>query len=150
MMVPPGFSTPRRSASSTIDSAMRSLIEAPGLLRSDLIQTSCPPPNRRLMRICGVLPIVCRMFWTFIVFSVAGAARLGPGGNRRRWIEMNDDFSAKHPPAPSRMMVPAVHPACRLRAFRLAAPPLSRPALPRHCPALPLLRCLTIPCCPRS
>ena len=39
MMVPPGFSAPLRSASSTIDSAIRSLIEPPGLLRSDLIHT---------------------------------------------------------------------------------------------------------------
>ena len=40
MIVPPGFSTPRRSASSIIASAMRSLIEPPGLARSDLIHTS--------------------------------------------------------------------------------------------------------------
>jgi hypothetical protein len=39
MMVPPGLSAPRASAASTMDSAMRSLIEPPGLLRSDLIQT---------------------------------------------------------------------------------------------------------------
>ena len=59
-MVPPGFSAPERSASSTIDSAMRSLIEPPGLARSDLIQTCCVAlPNRRWMRMCGVLPMVC-------------------------------------------------------------------------------------------
>ena len=40
MIVPPGFSLPERSASSTIDSAIRSLIEAPGLARSCLIHTS--------------------------------------------------------------------------------------------------------------
>jgi hypothetical protein len=39
MMVPPGWSAPLRSASSTMASAMRSLIEPPGLLRSDLIHT---------------------------------------------------------------------------------------------------------------
>ena len=39
-IVPPGLSLPERSASSTIDSAMRSLIEPPGLARSCLIQTS--------------------------------------------------------------------------------------------------------------
>ena len=38
-MVPPGLQRAGRSASSTIDSAMRSLIEPPGLARSDLIQT---------------------------------------------------------------------------------------------------------------
>ena len=37
-MVPPGCSAPLRSASSIIASAMRSLIEPPGLPRSDLIQ----------------------------------------------------------------------------------------------------------------
>ena len=66
MIVPPGLSAPRRSASSTIDSAMRSLIEPPGLARSDLIHTSAGP-NRRLMRMCGVLPIVSRMLAAFIV-----------------------------------------------------------------------------------
>ncbi len=33
--------------------AMRSLIEPPGLPRSDLIQTLALAPNRRLMRMCG-------------------------------------------------------------------------------------------------
>ena len=48
MIVPPGLSAPERSASSIIESAMRSLIEAPGLARSCLIQTSASP-NRRLI-----------------------------------------------------------------------------------------------------
>ena len=39
MIVPPGLSLPVASASSIIDSAMRSLIEPPGFARSDLIQT---------------------------------------------------------------------------------------------------------------
>src|SRR5512136_1513811 len=59
-IVPPGFSRPSRSAASTIASAMRSLIEPPGLARSDLIHTSASP-NRRLIRIAGVLPMVSRM-----------------------------------------------------------------------------------------
>ncbi len=65
-IVPPAFSRPRASASSTIDSAMRSLIEPPGLSRSDLIHTSRPLPNSRLMRMCGVLPMVARMLLAFI------------------------------------------------------------------------------------
>src|SRR3990167_11307177 len=69
MMVPPALSSPLRSAASTIDSAMRSLIEPPGLLRSDLIHTVCPLPNRRLIRTCGVLPMVCRMLSAFMVDS---------------------------------------------------------------------------------
>ena len=72
MMVPPGFSTPDFSASSTMASAMRSLIEPPGLLRSDLIQTCASGPNRRLMRTCGVLPMVCRMLSAFMVSPVWG------------------------------------------------------------------------------
>src|SRR5690606_37611963 len=65
-IVPPGSSTPLRSASSTIDRAILSLMEPPGLARSDLIQTSWSLPNRRLMRTCGVLPIVSRIEFAFI------------------------------------------------------------------------------------
>ena len=49
--------------------AMRSLIEPPGLLRSDLIHTFAPAPNRRLMRTCGVLPMVWRMLSAFMECS---------------------------------------------------------------------------------
>ena len=67
MMVPPGLSWPLRSASSIMAKAMRSLIEPPGLLRSDLIQTVCPEfANKRLMRMCGVLPMVSRILLAFI------------------------------------------------------------------------------------
>ncbi|MNV77679.1 hypothetical protein D3C71_1711210 [compost metagenome] len=45
---------------------MRSLIEPPGLLRSDLIQTFALAPNRRLMWIDGVLPMVCKMLSNFM------------------------------------------------------------------------------------
>src|SRR6185503_15833284 len=67
MIVLPGPSRPRRSASSTIDSAIRSLIEPPGLARSAFIQTSiCGRlANRRLSRMWGVSPIVSRMFAAF-------------------------------------------------------------------------------------
>ena len=58
------------SASSIIASAMRSLIEPPGLLRSDLTHTLAPGPNRRLMRTWGVLPMVCRMLSTFMASPV--------------------------------------------------------------------------------
>jgi len=60
-MVPPGRNAPLDSAASTIASAMRSLIEPPGLLRSDLIQNPWTCPNRRLTRTCGVSPMVARM-----------------------------------------------------------------------------------------
>ena len=40
MIVPPGFSLPARSASSIIRTAMRSLIELPGLNVSSLMSTS--------------------------------------------------------------------------------------------------------------
>ena len=42
MIVPPLASLPLASASSTIDSAMRSLIDPPGLARSLLIHTFAP------------------------------------------------------------------------------------------------------------
>ena len=64
MIVPPGFRAPLASAASTMASAIRSLIEPPGLLRSDLIHTLAFGPNRRWMRICGVLPMVSRMVLT--------------------------------------------------------------------------------------
>ena len=66
MIVAPGLSAPLFSAASIIDSAMRSLIEPPGLARSDLIHTWCVSPNRRLMRMCGVLPMVARMLSAFM------------------------------------------------------------------------------------
>src|SRR3989344_4925067 len=72
MMVPPGLSAPDFSASSTIDSAMRSLMEPPGLLRSDFTHTLAAGPNRRLMRTWGVLPMACRMLSTFMASPVSG------------------------------------------------------------------------------
>ena len=50
---------------------MRSLIEPPGLLRSDLIHTFCPAPNKRLMRTCGVLPMVSKMELAFMFVSLS-------------------------------------------------------------------------------
>jgi hypothetical protein len=41
-IVPPFFSTPRRSASSIIAMPMRSLIDPPGFARSSLSHTSLP------------------------------------------------------------------------------------------------------------
>ena len=69
-MTLPGFNAPDFSASSIIASAMRSLIEPPGLLRSDLIHTLCAVPNRRLTRMCGVLPMVSRIDLAFMRCSV--------------------------------------------------------------------------------
>src|SRR5689334_17292272 len=64
-MVPPRTSLPLFSASSTIESAIRSLMEPPGLARSDLIQTSAPL-KRRARRMWGVLPIVSRTLLAFM------------------------------------------------------------------------------------
>ena len=52
MIVLPWPSSPRRSASSTIESPMRSLIEPPGFARSAFIHTSTRgrSAKRRLMR----------------------------------------------------------------------------------------------------
>ena len=58
-IVPPGFNRPARSASSIIFTAMRSLIELPGLNVSTFASTVplTTPFVNRLMRIIGVSPI---------------------------------------------------------------------------------------------
>ena len=63
MIVPPGFSSPARSASSIIRTAIRSLIELPGLKVSILASTvaSMTPRVMRLMRTIGVSPMASRM-----------------------------------------------------------------------------------------
>src|SRR5262249_189248 len=63
MIVPPGFSFPARSASSIIFTAMRSLIELPGLNVSILTRTVplTTPFVIRLMRTIGVSPMASRM-----------------------------------------------------------------------------------------
>ena len=72
MIVPPGCKAPLASAASTIDRAMRSLIEPPGLPRSDLIQTSAFG-NIRASRMCGVPPIVSRTLLAFMTVAPDGA-----------------------------------------------------------------------------
>ena len=91
-ITPPGLSLPERSASSTIESAMRSLIDAPGLTRSCLIQTSARSPNSRLMRTCGVLPMVSRMLAAFMPQGLLQWAR-GKSAGRARFA------SRQAPPA---------------------------------------------------
>ena len=63
MIVPPGFSRPAFSASSIILTAIRSLIELPGLKVSSLASTvaSMTPLVIELMRTIGVLPMASRM-----------------------------------------------------------------------------------------
>ena len=63
MMVPPGLSRPARSASSIILTAMRSLIELPGLKVSIFANTSAAtrPAVIRLIRTIGVSPMAPRM-----------------------------------------------------------------------------------------
>src|SRR5215510_7661554 len=57
-MVEPGRSTPRRSASSTMDRAMRSFTLPAGLSDSILATTAAPPARgRRRRRTIGVPPI---------------------------------------------------------------------------------------------
>src|SRR5881396_3531053 len=94
-MVPPGFKRPRDSASSIIAKAMRSLIEPPGLARSHLTHTSCVVPKSRLMRTCGVLPMVARTLLAFMIPPVcrerdncrceASQAAAGASAERRHW-----------------------------------------------------------------
>src|SRR5438309_11426682 len=70
MIVPPGLSFPERSASSIMARPMRSLIDPPGFARSDFIHTSARSPNRRLIRMCGVLPMVSRTFAAIIALAL--------------------------------------------------------------------------------
>ena len=65
------FSRPFCSASSIIDSAMRSLMLAPGLARSSLIHTSWVEPNSRFTFTWGVLPMVSRMVFARMETSSA-------------------------------------------------------------------------------
>ena len=75
MIVPPGLSSPARSASSIILTAMRSLIELPGLNVSTLARTVplMTPLVIVLMRTIGVWPMASRMvsqiFFTLQVYT---------------------------------------------------------------------------------
>ena len=76
MIVPPGLSSPLRSASSIMRTAMRSLMEFPGLNVSIFASTVAltMPFVIRLMRTMGVSPIASRMlsqiFFAAIVVMV--------------------------------------------------------------------------------
>ena len=63
MIVPPGFSRPARSASSIILTAMRSLMELPGLKVSSFASTVAftMPWVIRFNRTIGVCPMASRM-----------------------------------------------------------------------------------------
>src|SRR5215510_11358767 len=84
IIVPPGFSRPCFSASSIILTAMRSLIELPGLKVSSFATTSAgtAPRVMRLMRTIGVCPIASRMeeaiFGMTLVVSAFRRTRRGP------------------------------------------------------------------------
>ena len=76
MIVPPGFSSPARSASSIIFTAIRSLIELPGLNVSILAKTvACTTPFViELICTIGVSPIASRIvaaiFLTDLVYVI--------------------------------------------------------------------------------
>src|SRR5437868_6442208 len=75
IIVPPGLSSPAFSASSIIFTAMRSLIELPGLNVSTLATTVAGTSfAMRLMRTIGVWPMAARMFEA-ILDIVASALR---------------------------------------------------------------------------
>src|SRR5438874_3234025 len=90
MIVPPGRSTPARSASSIIFTAMRSLIELPGLKVSSLMRTVplTTPLLSRLTRTIGVSPIASRIvphiFFTGSVYTARADATPDPGADSHR------------------------------------------------------------------
>src|ERR1051326_3458180 len=98
-MVPPGFSRPARSASSIILTAMRSLIELPGLNVSTFARTVplTTPLVMRLMRTSGVSPMASRMvleiFLTLQLYCgpmprlIAAPTVIAAAGNKPKRIE---------------------------------------------------------------
>src|SRR5215217_1355606 len=62
------------SASSIMARPMRSLMLPPGLARSSFMWTVTRDGNSRLMRTCGVLPMVSRMLFAFMSGLVGGCA----------------------------------------------------------------------------
>ena len=74
-IVAPGLRTPRRSASSIISRAMRSLIEPPGFCRSSLTQTSTRGSKSLLIRRCGVSPMLSRMLLNLATGISSGLGR---------------------------------------------------------------------------
>ena len=63
----PGLSNPRASASSTIESAIRSFILPPGFVFSTFTHISCSDVNNRSNRTCGVFPMVSKILFAFII-----------------------------------------------------------------------------------
>src|SRR4029450_10662985 len=90
MIVPPGLSAPLRSASSIIFTAIRSLIELPGLKVSSLTRTVplTSPRVSRLTRTIGVSPmasrIVSQIFFTTSVYTAASHAPIDRHATRHR------------------------------------------------------------------
>ena len=62
-MVPPGFSQPSRSAASIIETAIRSLIEPPGLELSSLRNRRQGPVSMLRTSTIGVWPIMSSRLW---------------------------------------------------------------------------------------
>jgi hypothetical protein len=78
MMVPPGFSKPFLSASSTILMPMRSFTEPPGLSISALIQIcGFKPDATRFRRISGVFPTASMMLLQRIFCLFADRSKVG-------------------------------------------------------------------------
>src|SRR5262249_48423856 len=87
MIVPPGFKRPSRSASSIILTAMRSLIELPGLNVSTLASTVAwtSPWVMRLMRTMGVSPMASRMLLQ--IFFIGSRSYPGSGCDMMRCMD---------------------------------------------------------------
>src|SRR5262245_51261091 len=91
MMVLPGFRRPSRSASSIIRTAMRSLIELPGLNVSTFASTvaGIRPRVILLIRMSGVSPMASRtvsqiFFFTLLVYIAARQGRSQRQADRNR------------------------------------------------------------------
>ena len=84
-IVAPGFRTPRRSASSTIETAMRSLTLPPGLSDSTLAATIAPPGfGSRFSRTIGVRPTSSRTDFAIFGVVICGTSAARRSGARPR------------------------------------------------------------------
>src|SRR2546425_10451820 len=92
--VPPGLRTPRRSASSTIATAMRSFTLPPGFIDSIFAITVAPSGwGNRLRRTMGVCPMSSRML-------VAIGGRLTAGAPPDVIHRTGGALALAHPPPP--------------------------------------------------
>src|SRR5689334_11689364 len=143
-IVPPGLSSPERSAALTMDTPIRSLTEAAGFWNSSLAAMVAPAPLlRRLIRTSGVLPTIA------VTASGMGTGdRLGCVG-RQRYDRSNQHF-VMHVPRTGYVAPPRPFKARSERRATLvtAASRQATEELPvRKLPSMPALQIIALVVC---